>query len=597
MVVGTKLVPQYDNAMFGSVCELSSLYYLLPVIRSSNQNTTGAGASNLWQHQRQRQSEKEQVQLHSELSVTSDGTDLNLTTSRLKEQMVHRASEMAVEYGGSPDVCKYKLKDICDEKQETRNMSELPIMMCQGCDAMNNECVCVMLANYEGARPNEVDADSLVRVTCVQTLDNSRTSQEKVKPESENEVSSFKLEKEIQLVKVRVDALPGSSGTLLALKLPVAAIPSDPEVSELDEPLCELCTIANDDVDFWEGKHVKPVVDISISKNSVVDKTVSQLSDLKYHDEISEKTDIPVSLILINEKSEWREWYPKRRRKGGARSSFRENAQSSDDSSQDSENDAMEPVEIYTDENENTSNIGLQVHGAPECFDVMNSVKSKVRRGVPIKLNMEETPEPGKGAKKLQIKLDEDSKIVVTGLGRRSPRVIAKTISNTKFTSTQKVQNVSISPNANDVLHSISVVDIKNDNAQTTSYAEHESICKSTHGLMLTDLSERIPSEQNQGETLNINSCSRRGVENTLNFTGNANIVNSRVTTNVMQPSHRKRNETAENVRSYKPDKILGSTIKRRVSLGNEGIISTVKKTLVRDVGMGSKHLNLRIWM
>ena len=40
--------------------------------------------------------------------------------------------------------------------------------------------------------------------------------------------------------KVRVDALPGSSDTLLALKLPVAAKPADPEVSELDEPLCEL---------------------------------------------------------------------------------------------------------------------------------------------------------------------------------------------------------------------------------------------------------------------------------------------------------------------------------------------------------------------
>ena len=88
---------------------------------------------------------------------------------------------------------------------------------------------------------------------------------------------------------------------------------------------------------------------------------VSQLSDLKYHDEISEKTDIPVSLILMKEKSEWREWYPKRRRKGGARRSFRKNIQSSDDTeSHDSEKDETESVEIYTDENENTSNIGYK---------------------------------------------------------------------------------------------------------------------------------------------------------------------------------------------------------------------------------------------
>ena len=77
---------------------------------------------------------------------------------------------------------------------------------------------------------------------------------------------------------------------------------------------------------------------------------------------------------------EWREWYPKRRRKGGARRSFRKNIQSSDDTeSHDSEKDETEPVEIYTDENDNTSNIGLQAHRAPECFDVMNSEILKFR--------------------------------------------------------------------------------------------------------------------------------------------------------------------------------------------------------------------------
>ena len=123
------------------------------------------------------------------------------------------------------------------------------------------------------------------------------------------------------------------------------------------------------------------------------------------------------------------------------------------------------------------------------------------------------------------------------------------------------------------------------------SYAEHESICKSTLGSMLTVLSERIPSEQNQGEILN--SCPRQGVENTMNCTENATsaIVKSSVMSNnsAMQLTHGNMNEISENVRSYKPDKIRGSTIKRRVSLGNESIISTVKKTLVRDVGMGWK--------
>ena len=109
------------------------------------------------------------------------------------------------------------------------------------------------------------------------------------------------------------------------------------------------------------------------------------------------------------------------------------------------------------------------------------------------------------------------------------------------------------------------MVDVKNDNVQTTCYTEHESICKSTHGSMVKVLCEGNQLEQIQREIMN--SCSGQGVENTLNFTGNANIVNLSVMTNVMQPAHGK----------------------RRVSLGNEGIFSTVKKTLVRDVGMGWK--------
>ena len=110
------------------------------------------------------------------------------------------------------------------------------------------------------------------------------------------------------------------------------------------------------------------------------------------------------------------------------------------------------------------------------------------------------------------------------------------------------------------------MVDVKNDNVQKTCYTEHESICKSTHGSIVKVLCEGNPLEQ-----IYNNSCSRQGVENTLSLTGNANIVNSSVRTilSVMQPSHRKR--------------------KRRVSLGNKGILSTVQKTLVRGVRMGLK--------
>ena len=466
MVVGTKWVPQhiYVHAMFGSVCQLLSLYYSLPVSRSSHENITDAGASNFCQQLHQWQGEKQNwVQIHSELNVTSDGTDLNLSRSQPKELIVHRKFEMAVEYGGSPDNDEYKLKDG-DEKQETRNMSEVLNVTFQMCDVKKEERVCENFANCVWNRPMraKVDAYLFVQFLCAKAFDIKRTLHLKLQPE-----------------------------TLLTLKLPVAAIPADPEVSELDEPLCELCTIANDDVDFWEGKHVKPVVDISISKNSVVDKTVSQLLDLKHHDEISEKTEIPVSLILINEKSEWREWYPKRRRKGGARSSFRENVQSSDDTdSHDTENDETESVEIYTEENENTSNIGLQAHGAPECFDVMNSEILKLRSSVLI-----ETLESRKGAKKLQIKFDKDSKRVIKKLSRQSPRVNAQSVLILKFKSLHQAKNEIISPLTDKKLNWISVVDVKNDNVQKTRYTEHESICKSTHGSIVKVLSEGNPLE------------------------------------------------------------------------------------------------------
>ena len=111
---------------------------------------------------------------------------------------MHRKSEMAVEYGGRPDNNECKLKES-DEKQETRNMIEVPNVTFQMCDVKKEVRVCENFANCMWNRPMraKVDAYTFVQFLCAKALDIKRTLHLKVQPETESE------EKERKFVKVQ----------------------------------------------------------------------------------------------------------------------------------------------------------------------------------------------------------------------------------------------------------------------------------------------------------------------------------------------------------------------------------------------------------